>query len=537
LEAFLRAVLAAVGLALGSLIFCIYSRRDLGLGAALKLTRMFLVPGIDESVPAGPVCLVEAAARRFRPTRRALLLAGLLSFGVAYVTHRLSPGVGRYFYVITENPAAPIQALGALASEKPTLLPETRIELVSEVAWALIFALLTVARLRATELGRQVALLIGVPSGVLLVMHARSHYANPGFARHRATYTVMAGVLLPLVAVVARNLSDRFFKAVTREPPVPPPNPVAGVREARRVPTLLLALLASAGYVVWLHRAYRDPPRVTPTPAEEALMREWEDFTAGKLSPSAMTALVEKATSIHHDARARVGEDDPLCVESNMTVLHFPGAKEEVASETNVLVDGEPWPTPLKSWCSSYGYGGVSRRGRLALRGLAPGLHEIALVTSMAVAHGGAVIWSRSYSTSHEVRVVAGTVRGEIALVTPARFDPDFFLYPSERQNDPEIVWFHTEKAPVTVVSKVQVFDEKGVLLDTQGLGANKGESGSITLWVKYWSKLAPGSHTLRLFVTPDPDRVLENSATNDEILGVSWQREFTVEKTEASKD
>jgi hypothetical protein len=33
--------------------------------------------------------------------------------------------------------------------------------------------------------------------------------------------------------------------------------------------------------------------------------------------------------------------------------------------------------------------------------------------------------------------------------------------------------------------------------------------------------------------VTPAPDLVLKESATIDEILGASWQQEFTVEKKE----
>src|SRR6185503_3498393 len=121
------------------------------------------------------------------------------------------------------------------------------------------------------------------------------------------TYIVMAGTMLPLVAAVARRGSDRVFRSVTREPPALPPNPVTGVRPARRVPTLLLSLLASAGFLVWLHRAYPEV-RTTPTPVEQALIRQWEDFTAGKLSPGEVTALVEKATTIRHDARGRVGE-------------------------------------------------------------------------------------------------------------------------------------------------------------------------------------------------------------------------------------
>jgi hypothetical protein len=615
LDALLRAVLGALVFALASAIpnlgevhGCVYVASCLGFGARLGL-----------AVGAGG--LVEGIARRFAPTRRRAALGFAIAFLVVGLTIQCSPDVARYLQARAERPTEPFAALERLWPRGFHFLPSGPFDLwfVTEGLDALMVALgvglgligsslfvrSSVPIVLLPALFLVVASHVHLPTGAILIFAGGDgdpESLDPSDLRTGVERLLLVGLLLPSASAVATRSCGAFFAWLEGEPRTP------GAEKAREATRgVALAALVALAIVTWLRSTY--PVQFSPVEVQE-LSRRWAAIgtaldEGSPVPPDDVARIVSEALVVSHRVRSRIGTEDVLCIESEVTrrgcrsrrrgkvFLGFPtggsfvfGGSFDVETELSASADGARAPDETREPTPGATDGDEPRERlfddqsvltaeedgdddryvrRCSLRGLSPGEHSIAIVSSVSILWDGKKLGSRTFATTHRVQVVAGSVRGEIALVSVPRFDRDHFLRPEiHRIRDADHTVLCLDPAPVPVCVRVRVWDPEDVETDwTQCLSPGPVETSTLSLpgpavvWVlpgrrvSLWRDrdetcglgddpfrvrmlglaLGPVRKKFRLSVEPDPDAALRYSAAVKEILNVRFERDLVFEE------
>jgi hypothetical protein len=551
LDAFLRGVFAALllGVALG---LTIPWYRWQGIQFGSDALRAAVISGASCSLALGPVAIVEGLARRFAPSAGRMVVTFAVAFAVAYGVDRLAPVAQRYVEAVCENPLDLTQSLAAMLKPKIELVPSDPYERWLSLAWCAELALLVALRLGGLSLAAQ-SILATTPAAADLLwgrehaFHVRPHWLLPGL-----TYVVVGGAFLPLVAEMARRISDRAFTSMTFEERQPDSTVV--IRGSRRRGALLVYLAVLALELGVLAREYAKEAGHfirRPSTSEQALLDRWKAWADAKGSASEVAALISASSSETLEVRERVGEDDPLRVVVRVRAVTSPDDGAALSATAKLRLDGElreaEFPfifhTPLGAAPGLNVCEGACTllpaspgRGVPGFR-LGVGMHKISVVTTASVIArpAWAPVWSGSFSLEKKFEVLPGSLRSEIALVTPLGFDPNWFLYGASivrpRASRSQLLDVNVEAIELPVYSRISVFDGDRLLVGDEALMRDADDWKLKEEFIlRKDSPLAPGRHVLRVVVTPDPHLVLEQSATVREILGASFERTFEVD-------
>jgi hypothetical protein len=530
LDAFLRGVFAFVGLGALLVAWRWWDAWSELPDAPWRDTRAILDACAD-TLPVGLLAVVEGLARRRDPSRRRTLAAFSVALAVAFAAGRLAWPTAIFFDALIEKGATSLGALADVANRSWRLLPYGIEEIEEDLGWSVGLALLALARLRGTRLRLQ-SLLVALPAAfAVLRVRAGVHQPSNGVFDRLLGQAVAAGVVLPLAAEAARRAGDRAFARLTLEEPDEAP---ASRADAYRGLPGRLAYVATAALLLSVPAADRwrraKPVPPPPSPEESARRESWHGMEIGMRPASGAAALAKETAFARLLVRPRAGALDPICVEVHAGLGGYTGRRSELPLATVLRVDGLETTAPVTSEWAGDDVVGLHRVERFVLGGLAPGTHSIAALTSMTLflPAEGPPTWSGTFSSEGRVEVVPGSLRSEVALVTPLFFDPDWFLYASMSQGCYGPIQFGTEPAPVAVRSKVEFYEGDRLLAVTR-FALEPGAKGWVPLELEP-GRLARGKHAIRVAFTPDPDFALASSATVREILGASFARTFEVE-------
>jgi hypothetical protein len=270
-----------------------------------------------------------------------------------------------------------------------------------------------------------------------------------------------------------------------------------------------------------------------------ARYRKFEELANRRLPPADTAALLSETVSIRYVVRPVIGAEDGICLEIRPVVLNVPGILVErsgvfVHLTTQVELDGKSISKTRSTLNSDSGdpfsfydpvnhfpYGDVVRS---SARGLAPGRHELHLISSlkMVMSNGECVKESRI-----PIEIVEGSL-AEKNVKLVRGIVPDFFVEVDPRAERLEIGV--NNDLPRALAARMECLEgEKVLVSDTLFWRAQRGPISEFHS--DWYPKLSPGRHVLKVRLTPDPKSVYQNSNSDvTEILGETFEREVVVD-------